>query len=264
MRFVFTTLLLFSLRANAVVGGQPIDVQEFRHQIVAGALGYWRVPIGPRVMLGCYHCELSGAHPPETESMQEAFSKATDDRLNQPSAIIDASYIASLPGFYDTVITVLPEGTPDYLPPYANLTKDPLKKGDHLIFVDNGFNSCGVPNRNFAHFDVVGFTKDILTTLISGRGLGINGEPNSYTCIGDSGGLYFRALSDNSVDLVGTHSFGFYENSQQLPQPNNVDPFLAGGTNLTSPALQEWILKNVGDNKVCGLTLNCERRKWKW
>lgn len=110
-------------------------------------------------------------------------------------------------------------------------------------------------------FKVFGFNH--MQVALDGRGMGISGG-NSWSCGGDSGGIYYRPSTKTGVEIAAVLTASTHPKHENMPLLINgknviLPPHLSGGTNLTDPDVRDWLEQNANANqlKICGINAQC-------
>ncbi len=278
---IFTFVLLSASLSRAVVGGKAVNdiaiikalglsYSSYRNDLDTPA-----IPIGPRVAITCGHC-VSGGNPMGTAGDVGAqivyppqMKKDTDETAEAYSRLPAGTY--GLPFFekanfsYDLALVILNKGE-HYRRPYMSIGRKQVSLHEKLIFFGKGLNAsitnqfCGGYISNSHWFAVAPFK--VLDFYSQKVGFILTGKP-AATCPYDSGGYYFRAEPDGTIKLVGINSWGTQNGTQLVSRfgaVRNLQGFLSGADDLTSPLIREWMSKVIagkgahvcGLNKVCG------------
>lgn len=243
--------------------GKPLD--QF-------ATGF--IKIGPRTILTCGHCVgWDEAWYFDNNSIKLNYMFPVDElrkNMKPPRVIRSLSEWAKR---YDIAVMVIPQNIP--LPDYFEKIK-PIsigsnfpRVGENIFFAGKGMtkniDSKGYVSCKNAMQWNYGFFKILETEGInfaaSGKGMGQAGEPNSYTCQGDSGGFFFTVENQN-IKIVGLNNSGTenIEYSSNSLIQIKIPRFLSSGINLATGEVQQWLNQLAFENQevICGITQECD------
>lgn len=239
------------------------------------ATGFFK--IGPRTVLTCGHCLFFKEqwYFNQTPLPLEYMIPVSEiQKINNPDRPIQS--LTDFPNRMDIAILVIPKNIelPERFAKIKPLSiaKTSPQLQEEVYFAGNGstkstnaqgFTQCRGPKKwNYGKFQVTDL--DPTYFAATGKDHGLGEEADSYTCGGDSGGLFFQ-VSQGNILLFGLNTTGT-ENSQRFAQNiwKGIPAFTSSGINLTSAAVRSWMLEVAlkHEESICGINAECEPLPW--
>ncbi len=286
--FILIIVSLRSYSENSQGPGQLVPVSEINQRLITAMLKStkeWCTPavlIGPRTFITAAHCTFLVPSNGMLKVVGPSISQFIHVQVISTPAVTDDDFFLGT-GCEKTIngisqgTTLSPQqlltcwfagGKPDIAllvadsdisGPMLSLSSNPVQVGEPLKLLGES-PKCGGDDGfyHIARMDLFGFSNSQMV-------LDTN-NTKEHACGGDSGGIYFRKLQNNSVSVVGLHSadirfigpFKAYNKSFYLP------PNFSGGTNITDPKVMRWLVQNIEsyDLKICGINVDCPELKF--